>query len=47
MLGSRPVDAAGPLLYTTYAHAVYGLRAAPRPLLAVGPPLRRNDQFAL
>jgi len=65
MLGSHPVDAPTPLLYTTYAHAVYGLRAdyslslryvagpggaaraAPRPLLAVGPPLRRNDQFAL
>ena len=65
MLGSHPVDASAPLLYTTYAHAVYGLRAdyslslryvagpdgrvraAPRPLLAVGPPLRRNDQFAL
>lgn len=65
MLGSHPVDAPAPLLYTTYAHAVYGLRAdyalslryvagaggavhdAPRPLFAVGPPLHRNDQFAL
>jgi hypothetical protein len=65
MLGSHPVDTPTPLLYTTYAHAVYGLRAdyslslhyvsepgattrlAPRPLLAVGPPLRSNDQFEL
>ncbi|MDQ2895726.1 MAG: hypothetical protein M3Y09_08770 [Actinomycetota bacterium] len=65
MLGSHPVDAPAPLLYTTYAHAVYGLRAdyalslrhvvgpggavraTPRPLVTVGPPLRRNDQFEL
>jgi hypothetical protein len=65
MLSSHPVDASSPVLYTTYAHAIYGLRAdyslsprylasssgrvrpAPRPLFAVGRPLRRNDQFQL